>query len=54
MTMGTWETRLLVKKGRGSQTTGKRQGIIASTLAKYMPTRKSQLQAPLYVLGDHG
>jgi len=48
VTMGTWKTRLLVKKGRGSQTTGKSKGIIASTLAKYMCRRNRSYKHPLY------
>jgi hypothetical protein len=34
--MGQWRARKILKKGRGSQTTGRTKGIVASPLQKWM------------------
>lgn len=46
--MGTWKTRIIQKRNRGSQTTGKSKGIVATTLQKYMCRRNRSYKDPLY------
>ena len=47
MAMVTWKQRL-IKKGRGSQTTGKSKGIIVSSLTRYMCRRNRSYKHPEY------
>lgn len=47
-TMGTWKTKIIQKKSRGSRQTGKSKGIVASPLAKYMCRRGRSYKHPLY------
>lgn len=47
-TMGTWKTKLIQKKSRGSRQTGKSKGIVATPLAKYMCRRGRSYKHPLY------
>lgn len=46
--MGQWKAKLIRKKGRGSQATGKSKGIVADALAKYMCRRNRSYKHPLY------
>ncbi len=46
--MGMWKNRVLRKKGKGKQETGKSKGIIASPLAKYMCRHNRSWKHPLY------
>lgn len=46
--MGQWKTKLIKKKSRGSQATGKSKGIVASTLAKFMCRHNRSWKHPLY------
>lgn len=48
MTMGTWKTKVIRKKGRGSQTTGRAKGIIATTLSKFICRRNRSYKDRLY------
>jgi hypothetical protein len=46
--MGNWKAKLIRKKGRGSQSTGKSKGIVATALQKYMCRRNRSYKNPLY------
>lgn len=46
--MGTWCARKLAKKNRGSQSTGRQKGIVASALQKYMCRRNRSYLHPRY------
>jgi hypothetical protein len=46
--MGTWKARIIKKKNKGSQNTGKSKGIIASPLAKHMCRHNRSWKHPLY------
>lgn len=48
MTMATWKTKLIRKKARGSQATGKSKGIVASPLAKFMCKHNRLWKHPRY------
>lgn len=47
--MGQWKARVLKKKGRGSQATGRSKGIVASPIQKYMCRRNRS-----YKLANYG
>jgi len=47
-TMSTWKSKIIKKKGKGSQTTGRQKGIRASALQKYMCRRGRSYRHPLY------
>jgi hypothetical protein len=46
--MGNWKLRKIKKKGRGSQTTGRTKGIVASPLQKFMCRHGRSYKHPLY------
>lgn len=46
--MGLWKSNKIQKKTRGSQTTGRQKGIVASSLQKYMCRRNRSWKHPLY------
>jgi hypothetical protein len=46
--MGNWKKKLIQKKGRGSQTTGKSKGIVATALQKSMCRRNRSYKHPNY------
>lgn len=46
--MGKWKTKIIKKKSRGSQATGKSKGIVASALAKFMCKHNRSYKHPLY------
>lgn len=48
MSMGRWKARKLIKKGRGSQSTGKSKGLVPSALARFMCRRGRSHKHPLY------
>jgi hypothetical protein len=50
MTMGTWKTKIIKKQNRGSRTTGKSKGIVASQLQKYMCRRNRSYKMANYGL----
>jgi hypothetical protein len=47
-TMGTWKKRVIEKKNKGRQETGKSKGIVASPLVKYMCRSNRSWKHPLY------
>ena len=48
MAMGNWKRKIIKKKGRGSQTTGKTKGINPSTLDRYMAAANRSYKHPGY------
>lgn len=48
LSMGTWKSKQLEKKGKGRSETGKSKGIVASALQKYMCRRNRSHNHPLY------
>lgn len=48
MPMGTWKRRLILKKGRGSQTTGRQKGIRPTAIQKFMCRHNRSYKHPLY------
>lgn len=47
-TMGTWKRAIIRKKSRGSQSTGKSKGIVATMMGKFMCRRNRSWKHPLY------
>ena len=48
MTMITWKLKVIKKKGKGSQTTGRSKGIVSTTLRRFMCRRNRSYKHPLY------
>ena len=48
MAMVTWKVKLIKKKGKGSQTTGRSKGIISSSLQRFMCRRNRSYKHSLY------
>ena len=48
MPMGEWKNKVIKKKGKGSQTTGKTKGINPSTLDRYMARAGRAYKHPGY------
>ncbi len=49
MAMGTWKTRLLSKKSRGSQTPGSKKGLVPPAWARHCAkAAKSYKNNPMY------
>ena len=48
MSMGTWKIKVVKKANKGSRTTGKSKGIIATSLQRYMCRKNRSWKHPLY------
>lgn len=53
--MVTWKIKVIKKKGKGSQTTGRSKGITSSGLQRFMCRRNRSYKHPLYdTIMGHG
>lgn len=54
MSMGEWKRKIIKKKGKGNQTTGRQKGIVSSQLQRWMCRHNRSWRHPAYalVMGD--